>query len=131
MQDGFLTIVTTVDGTESRISRKAEMEIAPLSAVLRYQDEAATVSIFVAGDEVRYERYGDYSLALSLKEGAQTQGTISVAGADGELRVITHRLGYNIGKGSLLLKLHYTLDFGEEKQDMRLRINAKIYSEEK
>ncbi len=124
MRDGYLTIVTSVDGTETRFSTKAEMEIAPLSAVLCYNDADANVTISLRGNEAVIERCGDYSMRLCLREGEDTNGTLSIAGSVGEVKIFTERLAYSISKSSILLQMYYTLIFGEEKQNMRLRINA-------
>jgi hypothetical protein len=132
MQDAYLTISTTVDGKESRMSCKAELALAPTSAVLRYQDENASVSLTLNGDSLTIERMGDYGLYLPLTENAYTVGRLSIAGQDGDVKIYTKRLAYTIGKSSLLLQLFYTLFFGEEKQEMRLRIRAsQNHSEEK
>lgn len=132
MQDGFLTITTTVDGQESTLSCKAEMEYSALSVRLRYRDENAEVAIFVDGNNAVIERRGDYGLYLPLKENERTEGKLSIGGNVGSVAIETKRLAYNIGKNSLLMQLQYTLWFGAEKQEMRLRIHAKQnHSEEK
>lgn len=132
MQDGFLTIVTTVDGTQSRFSCKAEMEWDSLSAVLRYAQENATITVSLKNGELKIDRTGDYGMSLLLRENESTAGTLSVAGSEGALEAYTERLAYSIAKNRLLMQIYYTLNFGTEKQNMRLRINAsKNSSEEK
>ena len=132
MQDAYLTISTTVDGKESRMSCKAELELVSTSASLRYRDENASVSLSLYGDSLTIERVGDYGLYLPLTENAYTVGRISIAGQDGNVKIYTERLAYTIGKSTLLLQLFYTLFFGEEKQEMRLRVRAaQNHSEEK
>ncbi len=127
MQDGFLTIRTTVDGTESRFSCKAEMEFTSLSAVLRYVEENAQVTITVNESGATIERRGDYSMRLSLRERERTQGVLSIGGNEGSIDVETERIAYSLNKKSLLLQLHYTLHFGSERQRMRLMIKATIH----
>ena len=124
MKKGFLTIVTTVDGTESRFSSKAEMEISSVSAVLCYKETNAIITITVDRNEVLIERKGDYDMHLLLRENERTNGVLSIAGNEGNIEIFTERLAYSIGKNSLLMQIYYTLIFGKEKQDMRLRINA-------
>ena len=92
MQDGYLTIVTEVDGTENRVSCPAKIEYSALSAVLRYQDQNAEVTISVAGDEVIVDRKGDYGLYLPLKEKETTTGTLSIGGNEGPVESYTERL---------------------------------------
>ena len=124
MQEVFLTIWTAVDQEESRFSCKAEMESTSLSAVLRYTQENARTTIYVEENETRIEREGDYSMRLSLRENCRTQGTLSIGGNEGLLDVSTKRIAYTLTKNSLLLQLEYTLHFGNEAQQMRLRIKA-------
>ena len=124
MQEVFLTIWTAVDQEESRFSCKAEMESSSLSAVLRYTQENARTTIRVEENETRIERDGDYSMRLSLRENCRTQGTLSIGGNEGRLEVSTKRIAYTLTKNSLLLQLEYTLHFGNEAQQMRLRIKA-------
>lgn len=132
MQDGFLTIITTVDGTESRFSCKAEMEWDSLSAVLCYTDGEANVTLSLKNGECIIRRQGDYSMSLRLCENTQTDGVLSIAGNQGSLQVFTNRLSYDISEKRLLALIYYTLNFGTEQQEMRLRINAsKGSSEEK
>lgn len=131
MQNAFLTIVTMVDGEEHRISRKAEMELAPLSAALHYEEEAARVCLELKDGEVYFQREGDYSLSMHLVEGQTTEGQLSLAAFQGALTIMTKKIAYNISKSGLLLKVEYTLIFGEEKQEMRLRISARYHLEEK
>lgn len=130
MQHGFLTIVTTVDGEESRFSCKAEMELSSLSALLRYNDGNAEVTVSLSREEVTIFRSGDYSMRLVLREGEQTLGTLILGGNEGQLCVYTQKASYCIRKGGLLVQLHYVLNFGEEKQEMRLRMNASMNSSE-
>ena len=132
MQDGFLTISTTVDGEESRYSCNAKMEYTALSALLRYRDQNAEVTVSVSENGATVERNGDYGLYLPLKENERTIGTLSIAGNEGSVEIYTEKLAYTIRKNTLLMQIHYTLCFGGEKQEMRLRIHAKQnHSEEK
>lgn len=124
MRDASLTIYTTVDGEESHFSSKAEMEITPTSALLRYMDSHAVVVLTLCENHLLIERQGDYGLCLNLKEGEETQGALSIAGNKGEVKVFTERLAYAIGKNTLILHAYYTLIFGNEKQMMRLRLKA-------
>ena len=129
MQEVFLTIWTAVDQEESRFSCKAEMECSPLSAVLRYTQENAQITIYVGENETRIERDGDYSMRLPLRENCRTQGMLSIGGNEGLLDVSTKRVAYSLTKDSLLLQLEYTLHFGNEAQEMRLRIKATAFKQ--
>lgn len=131
MQKAFLTIVTTVDDVEHRIFRDAEMELTPLSAVLRYQEDGAIVRLEVKEGNVNFQREGDYSLSMYLVEGKTTEGILSFAASSGTIAVETKKIAYTISKNGLLLKVAYALLFGKEKQEMRLRISARYHLEEK
>lgn len=82
MQPCFLRIVTSADGEESVFSQYAEMELTPLSAVLRYTQGAGRVFLRVSREGVLVEREGDYALKLYLSEG-QTNGGRSRPVGDG------------------------------------------------
>ncbi|MBQ8659130.1 MAG: DUF1934 family protein [Clostridia bacterium] len=132
MQACDLTIVTIADGTEKSIRRNAEMELTPFSAVLRYREENAVVTVRIENGKVFLSRDGDYSLFLPLKEGEETTGTLGIGGSEGEIKIFSERVGFSIGQRSLLAVLKYTLDFGREKQKMQIRLNAREkISEEK
>ena len=66
MQPCFLRIVTSADGEESVFSQYAEMELTPLSAVLRYTQGDGRVFLRVSREGVLVEREGDYALKLYL-----------------------------------------------------------------
>ncbi len=132
MQNCDLTIVTIADGRETRIRRNAEMELKPLSAVLCYKEEEALITVRIENGKVSLERQGDYSLFLPLQEGRTLIGKLGFGGAEGEIAVQAERVGFSIGERSLLANLKYSLDFGQEKQKMQIRLNAReIVSEEK
>ncbi len=120
-----LTIITITDGKESRIRRSAEMELSPLSALLRYNDDGALVQVQIKDGKIFLSRTGDYSLSLILDEGKTTRGTLGIGGSNGEIFVQSERVGFSIGEKSFLANLKYTLDFGQEKQKMQLRLNAR------
>jgi uncharacterized beta-barrel protein YwiB (DUF1934 family) len=100
------------------------MEWNSLSAVLRYTQENATITVSLSNGELKIDRTGDYGMSLLLRENESTVGTLSIAGNEGALEVYTERLAYSITKNRLLMQIYYTLNFGTEKQNMRLRINA-------
>ena len=125
MEDCRLTITTMVNGEESNIIRRGTMQLLPLSAKLSYQDEDAIVHLQLDKNCAYIERKGDYTLSLHLVPEEQNIGHIGIMGSDGEIVVYTHKVAYSIGQDSLLLSLHYDLLFGEEKQEMKLRLLAR------
>lgn len=132
MKKCFLTIVSAVDGKENTFSYEAELKLSASSAVLRYGEEGGETELCFEKGEARIERKGDYGLSLCLKEGKRTAGTLSVAGSDGKIEVQAARVGYFIGKNSLLAFLKYSMLFENEIQEMSLRIKASCeHSEEK
>ncbi len=111
---------------ESRFSCQADMELNALSAVLCYKQGDAEVVVRVFSNGIVVERKGDYGLRLDLREGEKTKGTLSIAGNEGEIDVYTEKSAYSISKSHLLVRLQYSLYFGQEKQDMRLRLSASL-----
>ena len=131
MQACYLTITTTADGVETKVSKTAEMDLEIQSAKLRYQDEGALVNLSVQGECVTIERQGDYTLFLPLTRGETTVGKLGIGGSCGELRLYTHKVQYTITEESLLLLLRYDMLMGEETQEMSLRLLAKLKKGEK
>ncbi len=119
-----LSITTSVNGEESSIIRQGTMELMPLSAKLFYQEDNARICVFVKDNSVRIQREGDYTLSLLLQESIKNQGSIGILGSEGGIEVFAHKVNYAIGRDSLMLSLHYDLLFGQEKQEMKLRLLA-------
>ena len=126
MQVCSLTITTTVDGVETNLSKQAEMYLDIQSARIRYHEENAIVDLEVQGEGVTIHRQGDYSLFLPLKSGELTIGELGVGNSKGELRLYTHKVNYTINEESLLLLLQYDMIMGEETQEMKLRLLARL-----
>lgn len=125
MQSCFLTIVTSVDGKENTLSLDAEMELSPLSAVLRYRQGEGQICLRLREGCFFVERQGDYVLRFRFIEGETLSGSLGLPGAEGEVEVTTRRLGWSIGKNSFLLLLDYSLGFVGGTQEMKLRLNAR------
>ena len=126
MKQCKLTITSVVDGEESSILRVGSMQLNPLSAQISYQEEDAIVHLRLENNRAWIEREGDYKLFLPLEQDKLCKGNIGIMGTEGEVGVFAHKIAYSIGKDSLLLSLHYHLLFGEEKQDMKLRILSRF-----
>ena len=126
MQACKLTITTLVDGQKTEFSCQGELELSTFTAILRYREENAIVTLSWNGESVSIDRQGDYTLRLFLQRGARTVGSIGIGGNEGEVEVETHRLDYAVRKNSLLAMLHYDLIIGGEAQRMQLRISARI-----
>lgn len=126
MQACQLSITTTVDGQETKIDRLGKIDFSNSEVVLSYCEENAKVHLRIANGQVFIERLGDYSLCLHLYEGTTTKGTLGFSGTEGEIEVKTTRVGYSIGKDSVLLRLQYDLLFGAETQTMKLRLLARV-----
>lgn len=120
-----LTIATSGDGTETSTARKGEMELLPLGATLCYEEENAVVTLKAEKGRVEILRNGDYSMRLAFEEGKTLVGSLGIGGNEGELQTKTHRLAFSVNKDSFLLSLHYALVFGEEKQEMKIRLSAR------
>lgn len=132
MQNCSLTIVTDVDGEETTFSCKAEMELTPFSARLRYMQNDAVTVLFFKNQTVTVAREGDYCMQLTLKEGQTLDGKLILNGNEGIFPVQTQKVAYVITEKSLLASLHYKLLFDGGAQEMKLRLNAReTYSEEK
>lgn len=123
-----VTIFTTTDGKESKTVQKGEMQFST-PVLLWYSDENAKVTLTVERDIVCIQREGDYGMSLRLEQGKTTDGFLTINGAQGNMKAHTTKVHYSVSDSSLLLLLHYSLIFGEEKQDrqeMQIRLTGRI-----
>ena len=125
MQACKITLTTSVDGKETQIVRKGNAFLSLSRSLVRYVEDSAEFSLIFEKDSVKIERRGDYVLSLLLKEGEISEGTLGFDGAVGGMYVHAHKVTYSVGKDSLLASLHYDLIFGEERQEMKLRLYVK------
>ncbi len=120
-----LTILSSVDGEESKSIRMGKMDISDGRIFLTYREENASVSLTLRHSEAIIDRQGDYSLCLRLIQGQRTNGSIGMGGSEGEVPTQTHEVAYTVEGNILTAKLDYALLFGEEKQEMRLCLTAQ------
>ena len=125
MQTCKITLTTSVDGKETQIVRKGSVFLSLSRSLVRYLEESAEFTLIFEKDGVKIERRGDYALSLLLKQGEISEGMLGFDGAVGGMRVRAHKVAYSVGKDSLLASLHYDLIFGEERQEMKLRLYVK------
>lgn len=125
MKSCFLTIVTTTDGISSTVNKNGEMEFSDSVSMVRYYDENAIVSVIFEENTARLLREGDYTLDIPLKEGSPTIGKLGFGENVGQIDVYCKKLSYAVKGRSILASIHYILDFGNEKQEMQIRITAR------
>ena len=121
-----VTISTKTDGQENTIVRDGEMDLSFSHVSIGYREENAIVSLRLQGENAEIERKGDYALQLILKRGTVQDGKIGLGGSSGEVQTFTHRIQYSVTKNSVLVALRYDLLFGEEKQEMSLRLVSRF-----
>ncbi|MBQ8343101.1 MAG: DUF1934 family protein [Clostridia bacterium] len=126
MQACQVMISTKADGTGNEIIREGEMDIFPRSANLVYREENALVKLSLHDAKAEIVREGDYTLSLFLESGKTTKGTIGINGNNGEILTKTHAVEYKIAENYVVTRLAYDLLIGTEKQEMELRLLAKI-----
>ena len=129
MNNCKITITTAVDGQETTVVREGVLSLDLSLISLAYREENAEIFLCFRGEQASIERKGDYGLRLVLKEGEQSEGEIGIGGSNGKMMTYTHRVAYSVTKNSLLASLKYDLLFGDEKQEMRLRIMARMNEE--
>lgn len=125
MQACKITLTTSVDGKEAQIVRTGSVSLSLSKAVVCYREENAELTLIFEKEGVKLERRGDYALSLLLKQGEISKGTLGFGESVGEIRVQAHKISYSVGKDCLLASLHYDLLFGEERQEMKLRLYVK------
>lgn len=125
-----LQITTNVDGRETVTERMGEVTIDGSSVKLVYAEESAVVTLTIAEKNALVKREGDYDLFLSLREGEKTDGSITLSGSQGTLTVKTDKVRCLIkDNASALLILQYVIYFGDEPQEMKLRLVANKRSD--
>lgn len=120
-----ITLTTAVDGKETQIVRTGSVFLSLCKSIVRYEEDNAELTLIFEKNGVKLQRRGDYALSLLLKQGEECGGTLGFGGSVGNIRVYAHKIGYSLGKDSLLASLHYDLIFGEERQEMKLRLYVK------
>ena len=120
-----LTITTVTDGKETHFTTDAQAEITAINATIEYTENGTQVRIEVEKNTVKISREGDYTLHLIVQEGVLTQGTLGIGGSEGTLSVLGKKVNYSLQKDSLLLSMRYDLIFGDEPQEMKIRLFAK------
>ena len=121
-----LTITTTIDGTESIFTTEGKMEISSAFPKLCYCEDGAFVRIVFYAEGAKIERTGDYSLKLVLERGKVCAGVLGFGGNEGGISTLAHKVGYSIGKESLMALLQYDLLTSGEPQETSVRISAKL-----
>jgi uncharacterized beta-barrel protein YwiB (DUF1934 family) len=121
-----VTIITNTDGQENTVVRDGYMELSLSKVSITYQEENAVVSLRLQEENAEIERKGDYSLHLKLKRGKLEDGQIGLGGSCGKIQTLAHRIQCSVTKDSVLAALRYDLLFGEEKQEMQLRLLSRF-----
>ncbi|MBE5753517.1 MAG: hypothetical protein E7343_05610 [Clostridiales bacterium] len=129
---GKLSIVTQIDGGEETFTTfDGEMSFSPLNASVHYNDGESFVKIVLDSQKMTIERLGDYGFFLELKENESTKAQLNVVGSVGDLTAYTEYLRYSIKEKSLLLSVKYFLVFaGGERQEMKIRLTARLNGSE-
>ncbi len=124
MQICKLTIISIVDGVETKSVHMGGIERKNEEIFLRYKEESSDVGIQFSANFAKIERRGEYALSLHLSK-ENSVGRLYVGGSEGELFVKTEEVVYTQGEDFFEGNLHYRLLFGEESQDMQLKIYAR------
>ena len=123
-------MTTTTDGTKNTFFMEGELEILPTSIFVRYSEENARVVIHGQEDFVCIEREGDYSMKLPLQKGKLQTGELGIGNQTGAIQVDTREIAMTKKQDGLLLHLGYDLHIGNEKQEMQLKLLAKVINME-
>ena len=121
-----VTIMTNADGQENTVVRDGSMELSFSCVSIVYQEENAIVSLHLQGENAEIERKGDYSLHLKLKKGNLQDGQIGLGDSCGAIQAFAHHIQYSVTEDCVLAALRYDLLFGEEKQQMQLRLLSRF-----
>lgn len=128
MKKAKLTINTQVDNaSETTASYEAEIELTENTALLRYEEQGAKVTLVLKNGEIFIDRAGDYTFSLHLAEGQELPASLGILGSVGDIKTKTNSIQYSITERSFLLSIKYALIFtGNEKQEMKLRLIVRL-----
>ncbi len=120
-----LTMVSSVDGRENKTIRMGKCGVEGEEIRFTYREEGAQVALCVREGYALVERVGDYSMTLPLSDGEWTKGSLSIGGSEGEIPVYTEQITRKVEE-DIFIELRYGLSFGEERQEMCLKIRAQF-----
>ena len=126
MQACTVMISTKTDGTGNEIVREGQIELLPRKANLVYREDNAVVRVSLCGNKATVVREGDYRLSLFLEDGKTTKGEIGIGDNVGEILTQTHKIESKITETYVAACLQYDLLISAERQQMELRLLAKI-----
>ena len=124
MQEYKLTLSTTVDGNSTQISKTGQIEFDEGVLTLVYADEESQTTVKVEKGKAEVIRKGDYAMHLYLEEGKTKTGELQIATGKGEIQVKAHQVKCEVKADKALVTLLYDILFGEEKQEMQIRVLA-------
>ncbi len=119
-----LTLTTSVDGKENRAQYMGKLEREAGDIRLYYREENAEISLLLRKKTVVVKRVGDYSLQLCLRQGEDTEGSLSIGDSAGKILTETYLVDCEERENEVRIVLHYALIFDGDKQDMRLCVTA-------
>lgn len=125
MQFFELDITTHTNGEKTSLKVKADctFENGVFNAI--YRDNGATVCMQITEKTAKIRRVGDYSLDVTLEKGKRTVSKLGFGSNEGEIATVTDEVSLLARENGVLIFLEYSLDFGREKQNMKLRILAR------
>jgi hypothetical protein len=118
-----------VDGAETVTKKDAQATETAQGIAFRYAETDGVSVLRFHNGYAEIERAGGYGMRLTLKEGERSVGALSLGGQDGELLAFTHKISYSKTQNRFFALLKYDLLFGEEKQEMRVRVQADFSTE--
>lgn len=125
MYNCSVTIITTADGKKTEITRAGVLTVSSSVTSVTYEEEDAHVCVRLENGVVMIERTGGYTLFLRLVKGELTEGTIGISSSQGTVQTKTYRIAYVKKENAFELSLHYDLLFGEERQNIKIRLYAQ------
>lgn len=120
-----ITVDTFSDGKYFSREYKGNAEIlSEEEAVLRFSDENGDVE-FVASKDPKMRRGGEYSLDFSFDKGSASSALMAIGESKSEISLVTEEYAYRITDKKIYAYIKYYLDFGTEKQRLKVIITAK------
>jgi len=120
-----INVETFSDGKYFSREYRGEAEvISREEAILRFSDENGGVEFF-ASAMPRMLRGGEYSLDFTFNKGSFSSARMEIGENKTAIPLYTEEYAYRITEEKIYAYIKYYLDFGKEKQRLKVIITAK------
>lgn len=126
MVDCDIKVKTYENGKCLVRSYVGKMDAAQKSgAKVSFRDENGDVEIFVSSKPYMRRR-GEYSLDFTFKKGEAVPAEMRVGRNESRFPLYTEEYAYSVTESSARMYIKYYLDFGKERQNLKVILTASV-----